>query len=121
MDNNDPSIAEFNRAVGHRLAVIRAVVGITEIEAARAARITLRTWRKWEAGRGRLSSRAIMHFAHEYRVSLDWLLDGEAGWIGEHLAKRARGKVAILPAGGPRSRAQPPRLNVVRFPSGAPM
>ena len=28
---------------------------------------------------------------------LYWLYDGEAGWIGDHLAKNAQGKVAILP------------------------
>jgi hypothetical protein len=38
------------RAAGHRLRVTRLTLGITESEAPAAHGVTLRTYRKWEAG-----------------------------------------------------------------------
>jgi DNA-binding XRE family transcriptional regulator len=39
-----------DRAIGHRLRVTRDVLGITVQEAASAARVSEKTWLKWEAG-----------------------------------------------------------------------
>jgi transcriptional regulator with XRE-family HTH domain len=94
---------EFSyRLYGHRLHITRLTLGITEQEAADAHGISLRTYRKWEAGgpqRG--GTYAMVRFVKKYDVSLSWLLDGEADHIGNHLAKGAKGKIAILPAEGP--------------------
>lgn len=91
--------------IGRRYHVARLALGLTEQEAADAHGVTLRTYRKWEAG-GRQTNNPdhLVRFAEKYDVSLDWLMVGEADNIGIHLAKHAKGKIAILPAPGPRQR-----------------
>lgn len=82
---------------GHRLRVTRLALGLTEEEAAAAAGRSVTTWRKYEeTGEGRCTV-ALALFAEQYGVSLDWLLCGDAARIHPPLAKRAQGKVAILP------------------------
>jgi transcriptional regulator with XRE-family HTH domain len=86
---------------GRRLRVARLALGVTEKEAASAATVTLRTWRKWESGavpRGNIFK--LVSFADKYDVSLDWLITGDGAGVGNHLARSARGKIAILPAAG---------------------
>jgi len=62
---------------GRRLRVTRLALGITEVEAAAAWRITLHTYQKWEAGLpGRLKHSGLLSFAKKYDVSFNWLLDG---------------------------------------------
>ena len=92
---------------GHRLRVTRLVLGLTEQEAAAAAGVSVRTWRTYEAGRPPTNRRGgDYRFAERYDVSLDWLFDGEGSGLRNHLAKCAKGKVAILPCYGPRGRAR---------------
>jgi transcriptional regulator with XRE-family HTH domain len=98
----------------HRLRVIRIVLGLSEKDAAVAHGVTLRTYRKWEAGAEQRSPTPMLNFASRHNVSIDWLVIGEGAAIDSHLAKRAQGKVAILPVKGPRWRqhqvaAAPPR------------
>jgi transcriptional regulator with XRE-family HTH domain len=87
--------------IGQRLRIVRLAVGVTEQEAADAAGTTLRTWRKYEIN-GTLRTGPLLAFADKYDISLDWLIDGDGGAVRSHLAKHAKGKVAILPAVGPR-------------------
>lgn len=62
--------------------------------------VTLRTYRRYEAGSPQRGSGPIVAFAGKYDVSLDWLVGGETASIGSHLAKQSQGVVAILPAKG---------------------
>ena len=85
------------REFGHRLRVARLVLGLTEEQAAATAGRSVKTWRKYElTGKGR-GTMPLLLFAEKYRVSLDWLLFGDAARIPASLAKHAQGKVAILP------------------------
>ena len=93
-----------DRAIGHRLRVARAALGITETDAAGAFGIGLPTYRRQEAGLPTNNPLSIVKFARKHRISLAWLINGETDGIGEHLAKGARGKVAILPIVGLRER-----------------
>jgi transcriptional regulator with XRE-family HTH domain len=81
------------RAVYSRLPITRLVLGISEAEAAAAARVSLRTYRKWEAGNDRPTDTGLLAFAFAYDVSLDWLVNGECGWLLDRLAAKN------LPAG----------------------
>jgi transcriptional regulator with XRE-family HTH domain len=100
------------RTVGHRMRVTRIVLGLSEQQAADAYGITLQTYRKYEAGHPQRGTQPAHRFASKYSVPSDWLYDGEAGRIGQHLAKSAKGKVAILPTLSPeqRQRLLDPRL-----------
>jgi transcriptional regulator with XRE-family HTH domain len=74
------------RAVYRRLPTTRLLLGISETEAAAAARVSLRTYRKWEAGHDRPTDTGILAFAYAYDVSLDWLANGECSWLLDRLA-----------------------------------
>jgi transcriptional regulator with XRE-family HTH domain len=66
------------RGFAQRLRAARMALGISEDEAAAAAGISLRTWRRFEAtGRGRRCTSAVGRFAMHYRVSLDDLFRDE--------------------------------------------
>lgn len=83
------------RAFGHRLRTARIAVGLTEEQAAKAAGITVVTWRRYERG-GRIRTQAMVRFAGMYSVNLDWLICGDAQRISPTLKGNARGKVAFL-------------------------
>lgn len=87
-------------AGGHRLRVSRLALGISEAECAAAAGVTVPTWRRWEAG-GKPKGGGALDFAFAYDVCPNWICSGDAGNVGRHLRE---GKVAILPAFGPRHR-----------------
>lgn len=86
-------------AVGYRLRLTRSALGITEHQAAEAFDVSLRTYRRYEAGRRQRSAAPAVNFARRYHVSLDWIFDGDTDRIGRHLT---RGKIVILPARRPR-------------------
>jgi transcriptional regulator with XRE-family HTH domain len=91
----------INRAIGRRLRTARIVVGITEQQAADAFRVSLRTYRSYEVGREpRGGINSTLKFCRLYKVSVDWVLEGEGATVGRHLAVDAPGKVAILPVVG---------------------
>jgi transcriptional regulator with XRE-family HTH domain len=93
-----------DRAIGLRLRVARAARGITERNAADTFGVCLQTYQRQEAGRPTNKPLSIVKFARKYHVDLAWLINGETDSIGEHLAKGAKGKVAILPVVGLRER-----------------
>jgi transcriptional regulator with XRE-family HTH domain len=76
------------RAVYRRLPITRLVLGISDTEAAAAARVSLRTYRKWEAGHDRPTNTGILAFAYAYDVSFDWLANGECSWLLDRLAAK---------------------------------
>lgn len=98
------STRKYFRLSGHRLHVTRLVLGITEKEAAAAFGVLLETYRRYEAGAYQKTGTPLLRFAKKYRVSLDWLIAGDAGQIKPHLSEEAPGKIAILPVMGSDSR-----------------
>ena len=94
------------RGFAHRLRVSRIVLGITEAEAAAVAGRSVNVWKKYEAtGKGN-NTAPIMRFVDQYSLSFDWLVTGDGDRISPHLAKRAQGKVVILPVKGPNYRSR---------------
>jgi transcriptional regulator with XRE-family HTH domain len=75
-------------AVYRRLPITRLVLGISKVEAAAAAGVSLRTYRKWEAGHNRPTNTGILALAFAYDVSLDWLVNGEFSWLLDRLAAK---------------------------------
>lgn len=68
-----------------------------EAAAAAACGVNLRTYRRWEAGRPTQRALPLVKFAKTFRVSLDWLIEGEGFNLGRHLTSETRTKLAILP------------------------
>jgi hypothetical protein len=67
---------DFNRAFGERLRFARAQLNISEQEAAYAFGVTVRTYRRYEAGKPWERSTWV-DFADTFGVSTDWLISGE--------------------------------------------
>jgi transcriptional regulator with XRE-family HTH domain len=88
----------IDRARGLRLKVARLALGISDVEAAAACGVSLKTYSGYERGLPQRWS-ITLKFAREFNVSIDWLVLGNAANIGIHLAERSAGPVAILPAG----------------------
>ena len=88
----------FWDAVGRRMSLARLALGISEQEAAAAWQVTLRTYRKYEAGAPQRSIGPLLCFADRHDVSIDWLICGDPACLKRHLTSRAEGKVAILGA-----------------------
>jgi transcriptional regulator with XRE-family HTH domain len=83
------------RDFGRRLRLTRSALGITEVEAAAACLITLRTYRRREAGLPyRRWHLGLVSFAKKYDVSLNWLLAGS----GEMRAAAAKARSAEFAA-----------------------
>ncbi len=91
--------ARDDREYGHRLRIVRLTLGLTEAEAATAHGITLRTYRRWEAGKpqGGNSTMAMTRFAKTYNISFEWLIAGNCINLKPHLSRNTAGKLAILP------------------------
>jgi len=88
---------DFWHAFGRRLYVTRLALELGEREAAAACGVSVRSYRRWEAGRpASNSARPVVAFCSRFAVSPDWLLLGQRHLIGRHLRERSRGKVAIL-------------------------
>jgi transcriptional regulator with XRE-family HTH domain len=74
----------FYRALGERLRVARKTLGISESEAADAAGVTLRTYRKWEKGGGISNAGSIDYgFCEEFEVSMTWLYSGRGRFLAD--------------------------------------
>jgi transcriptional regulator with XRE-family HTH domain len=72
----------YYRDFGARLRTLRQLRGYTEREAAATAGVTLRTWRRREAGSVAIRNDGwLSDFAEKYNVSYTWLICG-AGPIG---------------------------------------
>jgi hypothetical protein len=80
--------------VGALCRLTRLVLGLSEQQAAEDFGVTLRTYRKWEAGKiRRLLWWTLSMFMEKHDVSYDWLFDGDTARVGKHLQK---GTIAIL-------------------------
>ena len=77
------------------LRVARIVLRISLRDASVACGVHLRTYLRYEGGRCE-KSRPLVDFCRKYDVSMQRHMDGDGRWIGAHLSKRAKGKVAIL-------------------------
>lgn len=84
------------RQYGDRLRLARLVLQITEAQAADAAGVTLKTYKKWEAGTPHRQGKGFFRLAEKYDISLDWLGLGEGGGVRNHLVFN-RSKFSILP------------------------
>jgi transcriptional regulator with XRE-family HTH domain len=96
---------EWYRSFGQRLRETRLALGISEAQAAAACLITLRTYRRREAGlpyRG--WHHGLVSFAQTYDLSYTWLLAGG----GPMRASEYAADLAALKA------SQRPKLTIVR-------
>jgi transcriptional regulator with XRE-family HTH domain len=84
---------QFDKEYGLRLRITRAALGITEEQAADAFGITLKTYRRHEAGERVRGTIPILMFSERYNVSLDWLLMGDTSRLDRRFTT---GNVAIL-------------------------
>jgi transcriptional regulator with XRE-family HTH domain len=97
------SNGKFWSSVGLRYRVARLALGLSEEEAAAAASVTVKTWRKWENnGPTQAGHLGPLDFAAKFNVSIAWLFYGGGMGIGSHLAQNATGVIAILPRGNGR-------------------
>lgn len=86
---------DYYLGLGHRLRVTRIALGISEAEAAAAAKRSVRTWRKYEeTGRIR-GGYQLLCFADKYDVSLDWLVAGDRAMFRTSFRKPT--KITVLP------------------------
>jgi transcriptional regulator with XRE-family HTH domain len=82
-------------AVGHRLRAARVARGITEHAAAAACKVSLTTYRKWEAGRPQRNwHKQLSRLAKKFDASLPWI----AHKAGDPPLNPADGKIAFLSA-----------------------
>jgi hypothetical protein len=59
------------------LRTVRALLGISEQEAAHAYGVTLRTYRGYEAGRRQVQAWPALRFAIVFDLSNGWILSGD--------------------------------------------
>jgi hypothetical protein len=84
-------------AIGRRMQIARHALGITEQGAAAAWDVTLRTYRKWEAGAPQRGTFNVVCFAKKYDVSLDWLIVGDATRLRRHLRRTRKARWLSCP------------------------
>jgi hypothetical protein len=89
---------EWHRHFGDRLRVARLALGITDVEAAAAGLITLRAYRKREAGLPFHSwNQGLLCFVEKHDVSLNWLVQGRGNmW---HPSRRRKPSLKLVPNG----------------------
>jgi ribosome-binding protein aMBF1 (putative translation factor) len=87
---------EWHRDFGDRLRVARLELGITDVEAAAAWRITLRTYRRRETGVSFPNSPfGLFSFVEKYDVSVDWLIKGSVDmWLP---SRRRKPSLKLVP------------------------
>lgn len=102
----DPALDDegtFYQKLGERLRVTRRTLGISEREAADAAGVDVRTYRRWEKGGRDRSSVPLRRFCDEFDVSYDWLLVGKGRFLArdyyELLTKRRSAQRLLSDAG----------------------
>src|ERR1700722_2464132 len=87
----------WHRDFGHQLRAARLARGITEVDAATAFRITLRTYRKREGGRPFHGGLLGMHsFTKKYDVSLSWLLGAGGSQFDRYVGERPARPALVL-------------------------
>jgi transcriptional regulator with XRE-family HTH domain len=73
----------WDQGIGERLCLMRRVLGISEREAADAAGVTIRTYRKWEKGGHARDGNALDNLCYELGVSVVWLLDNWGSFLDD--------------------------------------
>jgi DNA-binding XRE family transcriptional regulator len=69
---------QYYHDFGQRLRALRHARGYTEKDAAATAGVTIRTWRRWEAGCVSTGNPCwIPAFSEKYDVSCAWLVSGK--------------------------------------------
>jgi transcriptional regulator with XRE-family HTH domain len=91
-------MTDFYNAAGLRLRQAREALDLTEQQAADAFGVTLKTYRKYEAGGRPRSSAPLVRFADKYNVSPDWIFMGEQPMMSNTVHVEAGGHSARLPA-----------------------
>jgi transcriptional regulator with XRE-family HTH domain len=105
--SEDPWDDENNyyRELSRRLRIARHTLGLTEKEAAAGACVTVRTWRKWEAGRAVRRYDSLSSFCREFEISVDWMCMFEGPFLKatreEHLVRLYRVRGTLTDAGVP--------------------
>lgn len=86
------------REIADRLKATRGALGLTPIEFARAAGISIAAYSNWENARGRPGLTQAIRLATVHGLTLDWLYLGDASGlplrITTRLDVRSRGKTA---------------------------
>jgi transcriptional regulator with XRE-family HTH domain len=82
--------------MGSRMRLIRAALGLSEQQGAEACQVTVKTYRRYEAG-AQVRTSAFLNFGDKLNISFDYLLLGDTTRLGRHL-QITRSKVAILKA-----------------------
>src|ERR1700742_4732595 len=72
----------FYKALSERLRLTRKTLGISEQEAADAAGVSVKTYRKYEIG-ATTPQCDFMDFCCELDVSFNWLMYGEGNFLSE--------------------------------------
>lgn len=65
----------FDHQLDNRLRVVRQMLKLSEEEAAAAAGVTTKTYRKWEAGGHMQTGATLMRFCKSLGVPIDWMLE----------------------------------------------
>lgn len=68
-----------NEQIGSRLAELRAHLGKTQVEMARAIKVSPRTYQNYERGEREVSATAVLSIYRAFDVDPIWLLGGEPG------------------------------------------
>lgn len=68
-----------NEQIGSRLAELRAHLGKTQVEMARAIEVSPRTYQNYERGEREISATVVRSIYKVFSVDPIWLLDGEPG------------------------------------------
>jgi hypothetical protein len=88
---------DWYRDFGERLRATRLVLGITEAEAAAAFLITLRTYRRREAGLMFNDPYGLLSFATKYDICVDWLAAGKGSVAAALTARSRRATFKVVP------------------------
>lgn len=94
--NADGIISTMTRAaqpdglkqIGARLAAVRALLGLTQDQAAEIAGITKSAWSMWEVGDRTPAPASMLKFKERYGIPLDWIYAGDPARLPHDLASK---------------------------------
>jgi transcriptional regulator with XRE-family HTH domain len=89
-----------NKAIGRRLQIARDRYGITQLEAAKFAGMTLKRWCELERGDSTANwnyptVRSVIKFVRRCGLSLDWIITGDERFAPEPPRRRPRLSVIL--------------------------
>ena len=100
--SDDTYVGRTPVAIGHRLAITRQAIGLSQVDFARKAGIAANTYNQYETGASRPSLDNAVKICDAHRLSLDWIYLGEPGGLSYALAdairaiRQSRGGTATL-------------------------